>query len=83
MMTTIPWNNNRIIGQKTPLQIPHIWGIRIRLELEGKIRDLALFNLALDRKLRGCDLVKLKMSDIAYGNTILSRAHVSQQKLAI
>ena len=60
-----PWNKNRIIGQKKPLQISHIWGIRIRLELEGKARDLALFNLALDSKLRGCDLVKLKVSDIS------------------
>lgn len=48
-----PWNKNRIIGQKKPLQISHIWGIRIRLELEGRTRDLALFNLGLDSKLRG------------------------------
>ena len=60
-----PWNKNRIIGQKKPLQIQHIWGIRIRLELEGRTRDLALFNLGLDSKLRGCDLVKLKVSDDA------------------
>ena len=79
-MTTSPWNKNRIIGQKKPLQLSHIWGIRIRLELEGKTRDLALFNLALDSKLRGCDLVKLKVSDISCGHTILSRAHVIQQK---
>ncbi|EMI1407248.1 recombinase [Klebsiella quasipneumoniae] len=62
-MNTSPWNKDRIIGQKRPLQISHIWGIRIRLELEGKTRDLALFNMALDSKLRGCDLVKLKVSD--------------------
>lgn len=61
-MNTSPWNKDRIIGQKRPLQISHIWGIRIRLELEGKTRDLALFNMALDSKLRGCDLVKLKVS---------------------
>lgn len=79
-MATTPWNKNRIIGQKKPLQIPHIWGIRIRLELEGNARDLALFNLALDSKLRGCDLLKLKVSDVTYGSTILSRAHVLQQK---
>ncbi|MED8452237.1 hypothetical protein Q5570_23995, partial [Escherichia coli] len=53
-MNTSPWNKDRIIGQKRPLQISHIWGIRIRLELEGKTRDLALFNMALDSKLRGC-----------------------------
>ncbi len=79
-MNTSPWNKDRIIGQKRPLQISHIWGIRIRLELEGKTRDLALFNMALDSKLRGCDLVKLKVSDIAYGNSVSSRATVLQQK---
>lgn len=51
-MKTSPWNKDRTIGQKRPLQISHIWGIRIRLELEGKTRDLALFNMALDTKLR-------------------------------
>ena len=59
-MKTSPWNKGRIIGQKRPLQISHIWGIRIRLELKGKTRDLALFNMALDSKLRGCDLVNSK-----------------------
>ncbi len=53
-MNTSSWNKGRIVGQKRPLQISHIWGIRIRLELEGKTRDLALFNMALDSKLRGC-----------------------------
>jgi integrase len=75
-----PWNKDRIIGQKKPLQIFHIWGIRIRLELEGKARDLALFNLALDSKLRGCDLVKLKVSDVSCGRSLLTRTHVLQQK---
>lgn len=79
-MTTSPWNKSRIIGQKRPLQISHIWGIRIRLELEGKVRDLALFNVALDSKLRGCDLVKLKVSDVAYGHSVSGRATVLQQK---
>lgn len=79
-MSKSPWNKNRIIGQKRPLKIFHIWGIRIRLELEGKIRDLALFNLALDSKLRGCDLVKLKVSDVAYDSSVSSRATVLQQK---
>ena len=50
-MNTSPWNKDRIIGQKRPFQISHIWGIRIRLELEGETRDLALFNMALDSKL--------------------------------
>ncbi|TPD59971.1 integrase [Kosakonia cowanii] len=79
-MNTSPWNKDRIIGQKRPLQISHIWGIRIRLELEGRTRDIALFNMALDSKLRGCDLVKLKVSDVAYGSSVSNRATVLQQK---
>lgn len=79
-MTTFPWNKGRLIGQKRPLQISHIWGIRIRLELEGKVRDLALFNMALDSKLRGCDLVKLKVSDVAYRHSVSGRATELQQK---
>jgi integrase len=79
-LKTSPWNKDRIIGQKRPLQISHIWGIRIRLELEGKTRDLALFNMALDSKLRGCVLVKLKVSDVAYDSSVSSRAMVLQQK---
>lgn len=74
------WNKGKIIGQRKPLKVSHIWGIRIRLELQGNVRDLALFNLALDSKLRGCDLVKLKVSDVAYGQSVMPRAHVVQQK---
>jgi len=77
-MTISPWNKSRIIGQKRPLQISHILGIRIRLKLEGKVRDLALFNMALDSKLRGCDLVKLKVSDVVYGQSVSDRATVLQ-----
>lgn len=79
-MNTSPWNKDRIIAQKRPLQISHIWEIRIRLELEGKTRDLALFNMAQDSKLRGCDLVKLKVSNVAYGSSVSSRETVLQQK---
>lgn len=79
-MAISPWNKSRIIGQKQPLQISHMWGIRIRLELEGKVRDLALFNLALDSKFRHCDLVKLKVSDVAYEHSVSGRATVLQQK---
>ncbi|MEC8326164.1 MAG: tyrosine-type recombinase/integrase [Pseudomonadota bacterium] len=75
-----PWNKGKLIGQRKPLKISHIWGIRVRLELEGNLRDLALFNLALDSKLRGCDLVKIKVSDIAYGQTVMPRAQIVQQK---
>lgn len=67
--------------KKRPLQISHVWGIRVRLELEGKTRDLALFNMALDSKLRGCDLVKLKVSDVACGGSVSSRTTVLQQKI--
>ena len=80
IQNTTPWNKDRIIGQKKPLKISHIWGIRIRLELEKRTRDLALFNLGLDSKLRGCDLVKLKVSDVICGYSVLRRAHVVQQK---
>lgn len=79
-MKTSPWNKDCIIGQKRPLQISHIWGIRIRLELEGKTRDLALFNMALDSKLRGCDLVKLKVSDVAYGSSVQAEQRCCNRK---
>lgn len=75
-----PWNKGKLIGQKPPLKLKEIWGIRIRLEIAGKSRDLALFNLAIDSKLRACDLVSLKVSDIIHGNQVASRAIIMQQK---
>lgn len=75
-----PWNKDKLVGQKLPLKLQQIWAIRIRLELFNKIRDLALFNLAIDSKLRGCDLVALKVNDVAHGKTIQSRAIIVQQK---
>jgi integrase len=75
-----PWNKGRLVCQKPPLKPQEIWTIRIHLELKGKTRDLALFNLAIDRKLRGCDLVKLKVSDIANGRAVQPRARIIQQK---
>lgn len=75
-----PWNKGKLIGQKPPLKLNEIWSIRIRLEMANRIRDLALFNLAIDSKLRSCDLVKLRVSDIAHGSHILKRAMVMQQK---
>jgi integrase len=75
-----PWNKGRLIGQKLPLKLKEIWAIRIRLQLAHRIRNLALFNLAIDSKLRGCDLVKLHVGDIALGARILPRATVMQQK---
>ncbi len=75
-----PWNKGKLTGQKAPLRLCDIWAIRIRLQLAHETRDLALFNLAIDSKLRACDLVKLKVSDIAHGTQIASRAIVMQQK---
>ena len=76
----IPWNKGKLIGQKLPLKLKEIWGIRIRLQMDKNIRELALFNLAIDSKLRGCDLVNLKVCDVAQGNRVSSRAVVMQQK---
>ena len=75
------WNKGRIVGQKTTSDISYL-GIRIWKGLNWKVktRDLALFNIFLDSKLRGCDLVKLKVSDVAYGSSVSSRATVLQQK---
>ena len=77
---TIPWNKNKLTGQKAPLKLKDIYAIRIHLQLKEKIRDLALFNLAFDSKLRGCDLVKLKVRDVAHGTLIEKRAIILQQK---
>ncbi|NDW02777.1 tyrosine-type recombinase/integrase [Salipiger sp. PrR002] len=74
------WNRGRIIGQKRPLLPQHVWAIRVRLEIAAKIRDLALFNLAIDSKLRGCDLVCLKVADVLSAGSIKERVSVVQQK---
>jgi integrase len=75
-----PWNKGKLIGQKSPLKLKEIWAIRIRLQMAKNIRELALFNLAIDSKLRGCDLVKLKVCDVAQGGRVSSRAIIMQQK---
>jgi len=75
-----PWNKGKLIGQKEPLKLKEIWAIRVRLELSNRTRDLALFNLAIDSKLRACDLVRLKVRDISHGDKVTSRAIVMQQK---
>jgi hypothetical protein len=62
-----PWNKGRFISQKRPLKPKGVWAIRVRLQLEERRRDLALFNLALDSKLRGCDLVRLQVNDVCVG----------------
>ena len=76
----IPWNKGKLVGQKPPLKLKEVWAIRIRLEIANRVRDLALFNLAIDSKLRSCDLVKLRVRDVAHGNSIAKRAMVMQQK---
>ena len=76
----IPWNKGKLIGQKLPLNASQVWSIRTLLSKSGNKRDLALFNLAIDSKLRGCDLVALKRSDVAHSNRVLSRATVMQKK---
>jgi hypothetical protein len=63
-----PWNKGKLVGQKRPLKLKEIWAICIHLQLGKRIRELALFNLAIDSKLRGCDLVELYVRDIAQGN---------------
>lgn len=75
-----PWNKGRVIGQKRPLKPKDVWAIRVRLQLQGRKRDLALFNLAIDSKLRSCDLVKLRVRDVCHGSVVATRAIVMQQK---
>lgn len=74
------WNKGRLLGQKPPLKPKEIWSLRIRLQFAGKVRDLALFNLAIDSKLRGCDLVSLRVRDVYQGGVVSSRAIVMQRK---
>lgn len=75
-----PWNKERLVGQKAPLKLREVCAIRIRPQLAEKVRDLALFNPAIDSKLRGCDLVNLRVCDISQGNSVYSRAVVMQRK---
>ena len=63
-MQNVPWNKGRLTGQKRPLKPKDVWAIRVRLQLGHRARDLALFNLAIDSKLRGCDLVRLQVDDV-------------------
>ncbi len=77
---SVPWNKGKLVGQKPPLKLKEIWAIRIRLQLSGRVRDLALFNLAIDSKLRGCDLVQIRVRDVDHGGTVVARAIVLQRK---
>jgi integrase len=75
-----PWNKGKLLGSKPPLQTKQVWAIRTKLQVAHRLRDLALFNLAIDSKLRGCDLVNLKVEDIAPHGFTLERACVRQRK---
>jgi integrase len=75
-----PWNKGKLTEQKPPLKLREIWAIRIRLQMAKRARDVALFNVAIDSKLRGCDLVRLRVRDVAHGDRALSRATVQQRK---
>ena len=76
----LAWNKGKYIGQKPPLKLKEVWSIRTHLQMENNHRDLALFNLAIDSKLRGCDLVSLFVNDVALNTSVHSRALVRQRK---
>lgn len=75
-----PWNKGKTVGQKAPFKLKDIWALRVRLQMQDRVRELALFNLGIDSKLRGCDLVQLKVRDICHGDQVATRAIVMQQK---
>ena len=75
-----PWNKGKLIGAKPPLRPSHVWSIRTKLQMQGKTRDLALFNLAIDSKLRGCDVVAVRVDDVAPSGYAMDRATIRQKK---
>jgi len=75
-----PWNKGKLVGQKAPFKLNEIWAIRVRLQMHCRARELALFDLGIDSKLRACDLVKLKVRDVCHGERVAARAIVLQQK---
>jgi integrase len=75
-----PWNKGKIVGQKAPFKLKDIWALRVRFQMEHRVRELALFNLGIDSKLRGCDLVALKVRDVCHGDQVATRAIVLQHK---
>ena len=75
-----PWNKGKLVGQKAPLKLKEIWAIRVRLQVFRRTRELALFDLGIDSKLRACDLLKLRVRDVCHGERIAVRAIVVQQK---
>src|SRR5436190_10772319 len=76
----VPWNKGKVTGAKPPLRPKHVWSIRTKLQIEGRARDLAMFNLAIDSKLRGCDVVAIRVEDVAAGGYTADRATVRQKK---
>jgi hypothetical protein len=76
----VPWNKGKVTGAKLPLRPNHVWSIRTKLQIEGRTRDLAMFNLAIDSKLRGCDVVGIRVEDVAAGGYTADRATVRQKK---
>ncbi|MFM0169432.1 tyrosine-type recombinase/integrase [Paraburkholderia sediminicola] len=76
----VPWNKGKLTAQKPPLKLPEIWAIRVRRQSSGRSRDLAMFNLAIDSKLRACDMTKLRVLDVCHGQHVSPRAIVIQQK---
>jgi len=79
-MRPAPRNKGRLVGHKPPLKLREVWAIRIRLQIANRTRDIALFNLAIDSKLRSCDLVRLRVADVAHAGRVLSRATVLQRE---
>lgn len=75
-----PWNKGKLVGAKPPLRPSHVWSIRTKLQMEGRKRDLALFNLAIDSKLRGCDVVAVRVDDVAPSGYAMDRATIRQRK---
>src|ERR1700722_17212341 len=76
----VPWNKGKLTGAKPPLRPKHVWSIRTKLEIEGRARDLAMFNPAIDSKLRGCDVVAIRVEDVAAGGYTADRATARQKK---
>src|SRR6266853_670046 len=76
----VPWNKGKLTGAKPPLRPKHVWSIRTKLQIEGRVRDLAMFNLAIDSKLRGCDVVAIRVEDVAASGYTADRATVRQKK---
>ena len=73
------WNKGKLVGQKAPFKLKEIWAIRVRLEMQGRLRELALFDPGIDSKLRACDLVSLRVRDVCHGDRVAGRAIVLQQ----